>query len=630
MPSCCCKDGAWRYHRVPKYPDMAPAFAANPTSVPHQHTISAQGQVRLLELSYTRLVYSICATPFVAMCFGVWAHLCGLNTIPLGIWTASYAAAALIGRGQYRQFVRDRTQLDAAPVLARWLPLVHKVALAHGLGLALSAVCLLVPAAPFEMILLLYFSLAASVAANATHQTPMFSVFQRFFVAGWGGSVALIPLCFPAIWVLGLALALGFTITIFRHAKLTHQFFVKQIFLEEEGSRLAERYREAKDQAEAALAEKNRFLSTAAHDLRQPVHAMSLLTEAVAQRNHDPALTSALTDLRRSQQSVQLMFNSLLDLSRIESGQVAVHPQSVDLARLFEEISIQFSPEAQARGLALRIRTVPTGTCVHADPALLRQSIANLVHNALRYTLRGGVLLGVRRRGMLWRIEVWDTGLGVALEDQAHIYQPFYRPQHAWHINRAGHGLGLAVVARCAVLMHAQHGLQSRLGQGSCFWLQLPTAATVATVEAPPPNAVVSRLQGHCLVVDDDPHVLSAWAELLAVWGVHARLASDAREAFAHVDAGFIPQAVLCDQRLRSGESGFDVLRALLAQCPDAHGAMVSGEFDSPELQEAEAEGYLVLRKPLDAAALYAVLAQWLPTSATSDPDPDPVPAHAG
>jgi len=119
-------------------------------------------------------------------------------------------------------------------------------------------------------------------------------------------------------------------------------------------------------------------------------------------------------------------------------------------------------------------------------------------------------------------------------------------------------------------------------------------------------------LHGRCLVLDDDPHVLGAWSALLGTWDVEVRLASNAREAFAHIEAGFAPQAILCDQRLRSGESGFEVLLALLERCPDAHGAMVSGEFDAPELQEADAQGYLVLRKPVDADTLHALLAQWL------------------
>jgi len=120
------------------------------------------------------------------------------------------------------------------------------------------------------------------------------------------------------------------------------------------------------------------------------------------------------------------------------------------------------------------------------------------------------------------------------------------------------------------------------------------------------------QLAGTCLVVEDDPQVASAWFNLMKAWGVDARCAASATEAFAILDDGFVPQAILCDQRLRSGESGIEILKALFARCPEASGAMVSGEFASAELQQAERDGYLVLRKPLETRQLYVLLAQWL------------------
>jgi DNA-binding NtrC family response regulator len=123
-------------------------------------------------------------------------------------------------------------------------------------------------------------------------------------------------------------------------------------------------------------------------------------------------------------------------------------------------------------------------------------------------------------------------------------------------------------------------------------------------------------LDGHCLVLDDDPQVLTAWKALLEAWGVTGRYASTALECLQHLDAGFVPDAVFCDQRLRSGESGFEILKEVLCRCPDAGGAMVSGEFASPELQEAEREGYLVLHKPIDPVVLHTLLSTWLDSGA--------------
>lgn len=133
---------------------------------------------------------------------------------------------------------------------------------------------------------------------------------------------------------------------------------------------------------------------------------------------------------------------------------------------------------------------------------------------------------------------------------------------------------------------------------------------------APPTESLGDR----CLVLEDDPQVLGAWKTLLESWGVEGRYAANAEEAMRYLNTGFAPEAIFCDQRLRSGESGFDVLRALPACCPSASGAMVSGEINSPDLQEAQDEGYLVLSKPLDIAQLHVVLSTWLSHSNSRAP----------
>lgn len=247
----------------------------------------------------------------------------------------------------------------------------------------------------------------------------------------------------------------------------------------------------------------------------------------------------------------------------------------------------------------------------------------NLMHNALRYTKHGGILLAVRKRKNSWQIEVWDTGIGVALEDQGKIFSPFFRNEHAWRIDSAGHGLGLSVVARCCELMGCQYGFTSKLGKGSRFWLRLPQLSKglealriVGEAVQTQERDIKRPLSGSCLIVDDDPQVSNAWQMLLSSWGVDVRCAESGMHAMDMIKTGYVPQAVLCDQRLRAGESGFDVLQSLLERFPSAKGAMISGEFNSPELARAESEGYLVLRKPLDPDVLHTILSRWLENSA--------------
>lgn len=384
----------------------------------------------------------------------------------------------------------------------------------------------------------------------------------------------------------------------------------------------------ARQQAESALQEKNLFLATASHDLRQPIHAMSLMVEALGLRNTHPALVPLVTDLKQSMSALSQQLNALLDLSRLETGAVSASNMPVALAPMLRELVRLFREQATVAGLSLRLHLPATDPAVQADPVLLRQALANLIHNAIRYTRHGGVLLGVRRRDGDWQIEVWDTGMGIAAEEEARVFSPFFRSAQARRVDGAGHGLGLAVVARAAQLMNTTCGFRSRPGRGSLFWLRAPAckplAATRQQADAMASSATASvRLSGRCLVLDDDPQVLTAWQVLLDSWGVTARLATTAQEAHAALNEGFSPQAIFCDQRLHSEESGFAVLTALLARCPEASGAMVSGELHSPELVRAEEEGYLVLRKPLDPLALHTLLAHWLTDEAVRSPLPD-------
>ncbi|WP_346825918.1 hybrid sensor histidine kinase/response regulator [Serratia inhibens] len=579
--------------------------------------ISPRAQIRLLDNTFMRLVFSFTAVPFVGIPFAIWLYLLGKELTPIIVWILIYFLCALAIRLWHRRYRHDTQKNNASTVISRWLPRINNVAFVHGLGI--SSLYLIAPEEnSFDFFLLLNISIAAIVAANATHLTPVISTFTRFFFASWGvlnlGIIWRLDDVMPIVLMLNLLY--GFAI--YRHALTSHAFFIQQALLEEKSSRLAEQFRQAKEEAEQALLDKNQFLTTASHDLRQPVHAMGFLIEAIIHKNRDATLIPQLLDLQQSVRSVHLMFNSLLDLSKIESGNVSTATTHVDIGTLLDSVITLFREEANSRALSLRTWRPKRRICVMGDQLLIRQSLINLIQNALRYTQAGGVLIAIRPRGEECLIEVWDTGVGIADEEKGKIFSPYYRPELAWKIDSAGHGLGLAVVARCAKLMKVKYGMRSIEGKGSRFWMRfalytgedhLPESVnSYANTRAP---TRYESLRGACLVVDDDPLVTSAWESLMSTWGITVRCAASAEEAFAIIDEGFSPFAVLCDQRLRSGESGFDILKALFERLPDTSGAMVSGEFNSPVLQEAEQEGYLVLRKPLEPAKLHALLSQW-------------------
>jgi signal transduction histidine kinase len=581
-----------------------------------QGDISPERRAQLLDMSYARLFFSITALPWVALCMTGFYAL-EQNPIPMAVWGLGYFAAFLLCRVQKRAYGRDKAAMPAQAFLSKWRPRLDTLAIAHGLGLCLPLL-ITMGKGSFEFVTLWYLVLCAIVAGNATHQTPVLGMFMRFFHTSWHISVLLAFWVYPAHWPYIIPMMLLFSAGIYRHAMIAHRFFVQQVRLEERSVMLAEQFKQAKEDAERALSEKNLFLATASHDLRQPVHALGLLVEAISYRSKEPEVAALLADLKSGVRSVNVMFNSLLDLSKLEAGVVQPRPEVMRLQPVLEDVISLFRDAAADRALRLRLFRGQRDAVVLADANLLRRVLVNLIQNALRYTREGGVVVAARRRGDIWQIEVWDSGVGVAEADQQRIFSPYYRQEHAWSVDAAGHGLGLSVVARCAQLMNAPFGMNSRLGKGSRFWIRVPAASAppVAAREMPLHTALASPLlapiPGRCLVVEDDPLVSTAWQALLHAWQVDARYATDAASAFAQLDTGFMPQAILCDQRLRSGESGVDILRALLARCPQAQGAMVSGEFQSPELNAARRYGYPVLLKPVDVAQLHAYLAKWL------------------
>lgn len=606
--------------------------------------VSAAGKARLLEMiSLPRSgELSLLVIPPAMTWYYTYLHGLGLMLL----WPLAALALAVSLHFARKASLREYALLSHAQWTERWIPPSQLHVLIYG-GIWAMPVVLLIARyviqaelPPFEFSFMLYSMLACNVAICTNSLTSLLSFFERYFIGGWVVPLLLIPWMFPQHWMVVLPLCVLFGWIAFQHARRTHGFLVRQVQLEEASQQLSLQYLQAKQQAEEArhkaesaqqsaeraLREKSEFLRTASHDLRQPVHAMGMLAETISQQSQEPQLKPLLRDLQSSLRSVNLMFNSLLDLSKLEVADQAPAPEPVYLKSLMDEVTAIFGVEAHRRGLVWRVR-VPSADIwgeawVMADAALLRQAVFNLTQNALRYTSSGGVLVGIRARmrdaQLHWQIEVCDTGAGIAQHEQDQVFSPYYRNEHAWKIDSVGLGLGLAVFKQCVQRMGAYDGMRSVLGRGSRFWISLPQAKPPHTLTAlPKMNSLVKShsagsLQGNCLVVDDDPLVRNAWAALLASWGLQVHILADSNAAFACVEAGFEPHVIFCDQRLRSGESGFDVLQALLDRCPQATGCMVSGEFDAPELRDAQDQGYTVLHKPVEPSLLHTVLSRWL------------------
>jgi signal transduction histidine kinase len=259
-----------------------------------------------------------------------------------------------------------------------------------------------------------------------------------------------------------------------------HETHRKNFELQYRNSQLIESLTRQTQAALDAVEIKNRFLASAAHDIRQPVHALGLYADWLGS---EPELVHEIAPkIVESTKAVNALFDSLFDLVRLDSGKIKLNIEPVDLGKLLHDLELQYRPLAQAKGLQFRVHTTP-GTVI-SDPILLRRIVGNLVSNAVKYTQRGGVLVASRARDGGRCIEVWDTGLGIAPVHQREIFREFYKvPSHAG--TEDGFGLGLYIVARLAAILGHPLSLSSRPGRGTVFRVFLkPTDAREAADRA--------------------------------------------------------------------------------------------------------------------------------------------------
>jgi len=418
--------------------------------------------------------------------------------------------------------------------------------------------------------------------------------------------------------LIGFAAALiiiGFGITLIwnRQLRKTVDFRTQALRVSEEEARLA---RETAEQANRA---KTDFLAAASHDLRQPLHAMSLQIGQLKDSLQDKKAEQILEQISNSQFALSDILNALLDISHLDAGTLKPNYFHFPLAQLFTRLENEFTPQAQERGIKLRIRT--TGAWLYSDATLLYRVLANLVDNAVKYTRTPGVLIAARKFGTKWRIEVWDCGPGISDEHQQKIFEEFVQLENPGRDRRRGLGLGLAIVQRLNKLLGHQLTLSSRSGYGSCFRLEVQGGAPIPqqSGERLTGEERGYRLQGAVvLVVDDDPEVLSATRDLLTGWQCAVVTAASLEEA-VEVTADEEIDMIIADYRLADGHTGLDVIETLNnhnnnSKNKNGNGkskaVIITGDVNPEELSKLRNGDYLVLSKPVLPMTLRSTLHQ--------------------
>ena len=380
----------------------------------------------------------------------------------------------------------------------------------------------------------------------------------------------------------------------------------------------------ANRQLEMADRYKSHFLASASHDLRQPLHALNLFV-AQLQTEKKPAERSRLASrIDAAVASMNELFEALLDMTKLEAGILQANPVEFAMQRLLDRIETTFAELADKKGLSLRV--VPCSAWVRSDPILLERILFNLVSNAVRYTARGGVVVGCRRRATQLRIDVCDTGAGIPEDQRQSIFSEFYQLANPTPDRQAGLGLGLAIVDRLSRLLGHLVQLQSHPGRGSRFSVWVPLAAELrGTVQLPVALHAADLARGkRVMVIDDDVLVLDGMRGILQSWGCRVQTAASGTAALASVaHGGARPDLIISDLRLADGESGIEVIERLR----DALGApvpafVISGDTAPERLREASAGGYHLLQKPVSPMTLRTTLNRLLKTYEAREPSP--------
>ncbi|MDK8874126.1 hybrid sensor histidine kinase/response regulator [Paracoccus sp. SSJ] len=383
--------------------------------------------------------------------------------------------------------------------------------------------------------------------------------------------------------------------------------------LEQALADLSERNRElavARASAEEANRSKTRFLRAASHDLLQPLSAAKLFLSALKDTSLDP-LQRELTDrLSGAFESVEELMHAVLDISRLDSQRIEFQRKPVDLGGLFRRLAIEYAPMAEAK--ELRLSFAPTTAMVESDPTFLRRIAQNLVSNAIKYTDRGGVLVGVRKRGERAWLEIYDTGIGIAAPDRARIFDEFQRIGREG--GAPGMGLGLSIVRRaCAKLGHPI-AMDSEPGRGTVFRVSLPLVAPGGEAVRPEGAGQGPHLRGRvALVVENDDAMRRALQLVLRdKLGMVARVSGGIAEALAQM-GDEPPDVVIADYNLDNGDTGLQAIEALRNAAGQAVPAIVVSARRAPELGGAcQKMGVPVLEKPVRPEDLQAMLQQML------------------
>lgn len=366
-------------------------------------------------------------------------------------------------------------------------------------------------------------------------------------------------------------------------------------------------------QAHEAAEQQGRFLASASHDLRQPLHAMMLYLEPLLEQVKGQGAEKIVNRLIESTDLLASQLSDMLDLSKLDAGAVKVHETRLSLVTFLERLTADTEPSARQKGLKLICELCDVD--VSTDPVLLDRVVRNLLSNAVRYTEKGEVRLKAVEDGDRVRISVKDTGPGIAEADAGRIFEDFVQLENPARARARGVGLGLANVRRISQLMNLDLQLQSRVGEGSEFIFWIPRVDDPVSSRENFEEADIAEEGIEVWAVEDDPNVSTALELQLRTLGCRPRMASCDEDVRRLVDAGKMPRLVLIDDMLEEGISGLEIAEWLRSErfarpFDGTQIVLLTGNADVERLEAIRQSGFRLLQKPLRPGELKSLLSR--------------------
>ena len=371
-----------------------------------------------------------------------------------------------------------------------------------------------------------------------------------------------------------------------------------------------------RDKAEQASIAKSKFFAAASHDLRQPLHALSLLAGTLDRHVHDSAESHMVLDrIHRSVSDLENLFNALLDVSKLDAQVIRPQIEDFPLQRVVENLELDWIQIARDKGLQWERDGNFESVIVRSDPMLLKRIIRNLISNAVKYTNTGKVSIGVLRKDSGAEIYVSDTGPGIPKDKHQEIFREFYQLHNPERNRARGLGLGLAIVQRLTDLLGYTLTIDSEVGTGSRFAIEIPygDAAKVRAPSAKVSSESLNSFDGlPVLVIDDEEEIRFGLKSLLEGWDCRVVTAASTCEALSKIDQGNQqPELILADYRLRDNKTGIeaiaDVRRHIDRNVP---ASIITGDVAPEQLSKFDAAALMVLYKPVSPARLRVLVHQ--------------------